>query len=133
MLPLVGGEKRKVREFAVTGHAAVRRNTTDLTVTSRRWALLHPAVREKWELYDLRNDPRQRRNVISKHRDVAEGLHRKLLVWLAEHEAPEWLLEAYERCEEQASPRTRESVPAERRRSLRMSGVFRWGVSFSDD
>jgi len=132
LLPLVGGEKRRVREFAVTGHAAVR-NTTDLTVTSRRWALLHPAVREKWELYDLRNDPRQKRNVISTRGDVAEGLHRKLLAWLAEHEAPEWLLEAYERCEEQASPRTRESVAAERRRSLRMSGVFRWGVSFSDD
>jgi len=132
VLPLIRGQRRKVRDIAVTGSGSVGRRATDLTVTSERWSLIHPVKREGWELYDLKNDPGQKDNVIARNAEVAEELHERLLGWLAEHDAPEWLLGAYEKCEEVEDDESRKRSGHERHMGRKV-GVPSWRVSFSDD
>jgi len=132
VLSLIKGRRRKVRGIAVTGSTSVGRRAVELTVTSERWSLIHPVRRGGWELYDLKNDPRQKKNVIAKHAAVAEDLHEKLLGWLAEHDAPEWLRGAYEKCEEVKDDESRIRSGYERHLGRKV-GVPSWRVSFSDD
>ncbi len=132
VLSLIKGRRRKVRGIAVTGSMSVGRRAVELTVTSERWSLIHPVRRGGWELYDLKNDPRQKKNVIAKHAAVAEDLHEKLLGWLAEHDAPEWLRGAYEKCEEVKDDESRIRSGYERHLGRKV-GVPSWRVSFSDD
>ncbi len=72
----------------------------DTGMRTARWKLLHrraraveeqvswwsylcgePLQREEWELYDLRDDPNELRNVVEEHPRLAEELQRRLLEW----------------------------------------------------
>ena len=45
------------------------------TVTTEDWTLLYDTEPGGSELYDLKSDPKQEKNVISQHTDVARELH----------------------------------------------------------
>jgi arylsulfatase A-like enzyme len=49
------------------------------TVTTEDWTLLYDTAPGGSELYNLKSDPRQEKNVISSHQDVARELHRLLV------------------------------------------------------
>jgi arylsulfatase A-like enzyme len=75
VLPLISGKKEKLREEAVIawsefaeGHAPAR-----VSVRTDSWNFVHAAGRpEKHpELYDIKNDPEEDRNVISEHPEQA--------------------------------------------------------------
>jgi len=59
-------------------------------------------------------------------------LHGKLLGWLKRHDTPEWLLEAYEKCEEVEDDESRERSGYERHLGRKV-GVPSWRVTFADD
>jgi len=132
LLPLVNGDARKIRDFAVTGPAGQLTKTTNLTVSTSRWALHHTPTRDKWRLFDLNADPLQKKNVLSKNKGAAERLHKQLLKWLAEHECPEWLLEAYEKCEERQAPSMSSEDLGKQKRMLNTNNFFRGEVEYAE-
>jgi len=132
LLPLINGDARKIRDFAVTGPAGQLTKTTNLTVTTGRWALHHTPTRDKWRLFDLKADPLQKKNVLAKNKGVAERLHKQLLKWLAEHECPDWLLEAYEKCEERQAPSMSSEDLGKQKRMLNTNNFFRGEVEYAE-
>lgn len=121
LMPLIRGETRELRPFAVSGRysrlidtgartslhrpeaadfdgaAGLSTPGEPLTITTARWAFLCPARgNEKPELYDLRNDPGQTRNVIADHPDVAAELRATLVAFLRDVGAPEARASVYE-------------------------------------
>ncbi len=110
LLPLLRGERRRVREHAFSGRfpnelaaalgqgkgraaAAAQfdgaaglgdaaRLVEPLTVTTEDWALVCSPRGRPSELYSLGDDPRQERDVLAEHPDVARELHRVLLHFL---------------------------------------------------
>ncbi len=132
LLPVLRGQRRNVRDIAVTGPASQYARIGNFTVTDNRWALLHPPERKTWKLYDLKNDPRQKKNVISKHRDVAERLHKKLIKMFASHEAPDWLLEGLEKGEQRQAPHIPDLLIAMGKRRLNPQNFFRAKLSYRD-
>jgi len=132
LVPLIKGEKRKVRDLAVTGPAGQMRSTTNLTVTTDRWAFFHTPTRNKWRLYDLKADPLQKKNVLSQHKDVAEKLHKRLLKWLEQHECPEWLLDASAKCEERKAPSVSSEDMGKQKRALNTGNFFRGDLEYAD-
>ena len=107
LLPLLRGEEEKLRDFAVTSPSIIHGPISGqrITVTTDEWALIYsgqveealkdnPGRRANFErleeiagkvrneLYNLRKDPGQERDVFEEERDVAEELHRKLLNFL---------------------------------------------------
>lgn len=50
-----------------------------ITITTKKWSLIYSSGEEQAELYDLENDPKQERNVINEHPEIAVKLHRYLL------------------------------------------------------
>ncbi len=132
LLPLIKGKKRSLRTLAVTGSAGAHR-TAGLTLTTRKWALIHPPCRELWQLYDLQNDPRQKNNVVAKHKQVAEDLHKKLVRWLAQHQAPEEMLHLFDECPLEPSPPPAPWLGPKSKQLLNMAKLFCRNLSFSDD
>lgn len=60
------------------------------TVTDKRWSYIAYGERDgKPELYDLRSDPGQKRNVVRKERSVADRIRKALDGFLASVETPE--------------------------------------------
>lgn len=55
-----------------------------ITVTSDEWTLVCPPGTDGRELYHLPSDPRQERDVIGNHPDVADRLHRAFVEFLAD-------------------------------------------------
>lgn len=49
------------------------------TITTLEWALIYSVEGEAAELYNLKNDPKQKNNIISNHSDIARDLHQKYL------------------------------------------------------
>ncbi len=54
------------------------------TITDGEWELLYSTSAEPAELYRCREDPGHRENLLPQHREVAESLHRRFIVWLEE-------------------------------------------------
>lgn len=93
LVPLLKGSKRKLRDIAITGGAPSTGAPRPITVTSSRWSLVTGNGRA--ELYDLREDPAQKKNVIRSNPRVAEKLYAKMVKLLEKLDAPDWVLEAY--------------------------------------
>jgi len=109
-VPVLKGEAEAIRDCAVTSYAIthppvpgepeldpenpyewlkVARKLKPSTLTMDDWALICGAGDFEPELYNLKDDPGQKRNVFSEHREVAERLHRRyveLLEWLGTDE-----------------------------------------------
>ncbi|MBE3115470.1 MAG: sulfatase [Actinobacteria bacterium] len=47
------------------------------TITTPEWSLIYSAEEEVAELYNLKSDPKQEKNVISDYPDIANSLHKK--------------------------------------------------------
>lgn len=62
------------------------------TVTTERWSLLYTPDEGLSELYDLAQDPRQTKNVIADHVDVAKELHQFLVKFMRDTKVPEALI-----------------------------------------
>jgi hypothetical protein len=107
--------------------------TAGLTVTTTRRALIHPPCRKLWRLYDVKNDPGQKTNVLSKHKHVAEDLHRKLVRWLARHEAPQVMLVLFDKCPLEPSPPPPPWRGPKAKQLLNMRRLFCRNLSCSDD
>ncbi len=74
MWPLVRGDVEKLRDVAIMGyHESPNRCLRDET-----WSLIVRESLEDNELYNLRDDPKEQRNVIGDHPDEAERLLRQL-------------------------------------------------------
>jgi arylsulfatase A-like enzyme len=83
---LGAGRNRAAQAAAFDGAAGVGTTSTRLvealTVTTEEWALICSPHGRPSELYDLRADPRQERNVVVEHHDVARDLHAALIRFL---------------------------------------------------
>jgi len=83
--PLMDGKAEWPRKVACCSQAlaADRAGSPRTTIRDSHWTLI---IGDKEgtapELYDLRSDPAQERNVFAAHRDVADRLHRDFLQWL---------------------------------------------------
>lgn len=64
------------------------------TVTTDEWTLLYSMDEGMSELYNVKSDPRQESNVISRHPALARELHASLLRFMTETAVPAYLLEA---------------------------------------
>jgi len=59
-----------------------------VSVTDDRWRLLYRGADERLELFDKQEDPRERRNVASDHRDITLDLRETAEAYLRRSEAP---------------------------------------------
>lgn len=108
--PLVTGDKNEIRQHAVSsrfpptagdgtyipvqgavfdGWVGSDRIVEPSTVTSDEWAYLCAPMGGPSELYNLKSDPEQSRNVIDQHPDLAAQMRKAWLDFLAAHHAPE--------------------------------------------
>jgi arylsulfatase A-like enzyme len=115
LLPLMTGKKRSLRDFAVTSNTLLCRPGVyqPSTITTERWSLSYSVPVEesegagrtrdvdsieraqintlfpRLELYDLKRDPGQKRNLAAKRHDVVAKLHREYVRFLEELKTPE--------------------------------------------
>ena len=51
-------------------------------VQAAGWKYIEAIEEDRWELYDLNTDPRERKNLYAEHPEIASDLKRRLDVWL---------------------------------------------------
>ncbi len=95
LVPVMKGTARKVRDVAISGSPPPEGELRPVAVRSERYAFMNFPNRADWQLFDLRGDPKQRRNIVKANPDVAEKLHRKLMRLLEGLDCPDWILEGY--------------------------------------
>ena len=107
-LPVIKGDVKSIREFAVTSPSIIYGPVAGqrITVTTDEWRLIyagnpeeirgsavtsivdgipreqHPLGEIRSELYNIKEDPQERINLIDKYPDVATDIHSKLLDFL---------------------------------------------------
>ena len=64
-----------------------------VTITTDEWAMLYDCEPGGSELYNLKSDPDQEKNVISQHPDVARDLHKLLVKFMQDTNVPQRLME----------------------------------------
>ncbi|MCD6509846.1 MAG: sulfatase [Thermoprotei archaeon] len=126
LMPLVRKEVEAWRDFAVSTPSLIHgaRAGLRITITTKEWSLilaseegpkeleekvytmivdgeprlLRPFGRIDTELYNLKEDPHQEKNVIDEHLDVARDLHAKFISFLRELGAREEIIKPWLRC-----------------------------------
>jgi len=78
LLPLMSGEVEKVRDCAVSGHYNRSWSTRDGDWKYIHWLPGAPQTRGKPELYNLRDDPKEKHNLIDEEPKTARALDTKL-------------------------------------------------------
>jgi arylsulfatase A-like enzyme len=68
--PVVEGDTDACREATITGYF----QGADRCIRDERWSYVHRPADAPDELYDLENDPRERRNLIDEHPEEAQRL-----------------------------------------------------------
>jgi hypothetical protein len=63
------------------------------TVTTDEWSLLYDTAPGGSELYNLKSDPKQEKNVISIHQDVARELHQLFVKHMRDTNVPKQYFE----------------------------------------
>jgi hypothetical protein len=63
------------------------------TITIDEWSLLHDCESGRSELYNLKSDPEQKKNVIGQSPDIARNLHQYLVKFMQETTVPQRLQE----------------------------------------
>ena len=110
LIPLLKGKKRAIRDFAVSSPSIISGGAVyqPSTITSGRWSLIYSSplsagrgrartravdsisrrhlvgLFPQVQLYDLRADPQQKRNLARRRRDVVRKLHRRYVRFLEE-------------------------------------------------
>ncbi|OGO30756.1 MAG: hypothetical protein A2Z29_03635 [Chloroflexi bacterium RBG_16_56_11] len=108
LLPAVKNPSVPGRDFVLTTHLFVNpgecvRSVDDVsrimakssatTVTTREWALLYVVDAGLSELYHLPTDPKQEKNVIKQHPEIARQLHEHMVRFMRETGVPKQKLE----------------------------------------
>jgi arylsulfatase A-like enzyme len=73
LLPLIRGDVDAIREATISGFHAGQ----DRCIRDETWSLVLRPGDQPDELYNLSDDPQERRNVIEQHRDIAQSLTKK--------------------------------------------------------
>ena len=107
MLPMVKDPKTAGRDYVVSAHPFINAGDTlrsiddfprltekdsEATVTTEEWALLYNTEPGMSELYNLKSDPRQEKNLIKGNPDKARELHQLLVKYMRETNISEHLL-----------------------------------------
>ena len=108
LLPMMQDTNLKGRDFVVSTHPfsnpmdivrevdgqsrAVTQGS-DTTITTDEWSLLYSIEEGESWLYHLPSDPKQEKNVISEHPDIARELHQLLVKFMRENNLAPHLLE----------------------------------------
>ncbi len=81
LVPVIRGEKAEVYPFTVGYFSGAQR-----MIRTDRWKLIHYPKVEKLQLFDLKADPYETRNLVyePEHRETIAELHDKLYAWLKE-------------------------------------------------
>jgi arylsulfatase A-like enzyme len=100
LLPIIRGRQRAIRDLAVTSHTYLQDAEVRCPTAVRTDDFLYIYGGDEWpsELYDLKKDPGERRNILPKRRDVACALHERYLAFLREVDCPKEWLEGREDC-----------------------------------
>jgi arylsulfatase A-like enzyme len=112
LLPVVLRKRRKTRDLAVTSYTYVQDAEARCPTSVRTEDFLYVYGGDEWEseLYDLRKDPREQRNILARKKDVALAMHERYLQFLEEIECPkEWIEGRREFC-----PAPRASLPRQK-------------------
>ena len=110
ILPLMRGEVETLHKYAFSarfpesyrigqvsahifdGWAGPSQVFSPITVTDERWSLICSPSPEMSELYDLKSDPMQEKNVINEEKDIADEMRRALISFLEERKAKDQIL-----------------------------------------
>jgi arylsulfatase A-like enzyme len=108
LLPAVKNNAKPGREYVITGCPFINAGDTDqlvdhllrkcvvpsmTTITTDEWSLLHDCESGGSELYNLKSDPEQKKNVIGQNHDIARNLHQYLVKFMQETSVPQRLQE----------------------------------------
>ncbi|MCX7012445.1 MAG: sulfatase [Candidatus Sumerlaeota bacterium] len=90
LLPVLRGEKKRLRDFAVSGTNYVQDEEVRSPTCYRTKDWLYVYGGDEWrsELYDLKNDPDEKRNVLKQRLSVARDLHQRYLEFLESVDCP---------------------------------------------
>jgi len=76
----------------VDGRTRLMENDSSATVTTNEWSLIYAVEPGLSELFHLSSDPKQEKNVITQHPEVARELHQQLVKFMRETNVPALLL-----------------------------------------
>ncbi|MBA7659526.1 hypothetical protein ES703_67507 [subsurface metagenome] len=76
----------------VDGWLRIMEKDSSVTVTTHEWSLIYAVEPGVSELFHLSSDPKQEKNVINEHPEVAKELHQQLVKFLRETNVPPSLL-----------------------------------------
>jgi arylsulfatase A-like enzyme len=76
----------------VDGWLRIMEKDSSATVTNNEWSLIYAVEPGLSELFYLSSDPKQEKNVINEHPEVARELHQQLVKFLRETNVPKLLL-----------------------------------------
>ncbi len=108
LLPMIKDQTVPGREYVVSAHpfinagdsmksvddyARLTEKDSTATVTTKEWSLLYNTEPGLSELYNLKSDPKQEKNVITEHQDKARELHQLLVKYMRETNISAHLLE----------------------------------------
>lgn len=84
LLPLITGKKKEIRPYVVSCEANWQLKRS---IRNHQWKLIHSLEKDvygnpRWELYNLKQDPGETKNVISKYPRVANQLKSELTKWV---------------------------------------------------
>ena len=74
--------------------ARLSEKDSSVTVTTNEWSLIYAVELGVSELFHLSSDPKQEKNVITQHPEVARELHQQLVKFLRETNVPTLLLKS---------------------------------------
>jgi len=112
LLPLLRGEKASLRDAAAASCTYLQDDAVRCPTSLRTGRYLYIYGGDEWpsELYDLRADPEEQKNVFAQRRDVAQRMHGRLLRFLEEVECPPERLAG----RSEFDPRPRRRLPRDR-------------------
>jgi arylsulfatase A-like enzyme len=108
LLPMMKDPAKRGRDYVISSQPFINKGDADQlvdhikrksictsmsTITSGDWTLLYDPEPGGSELYNVKSDPLETKNVIRHHPDVAKELHKLLVKFMAETKVPRRLVE----------------------------------------
>ncbi len=90
LLPVITGQRRKVRDAAITSHTYVQDSEVRCPTSFRddRYLYVYGGDEAESGLYYLPADPQEERSIIGRAADIAGQMHERMLAFLEEIECP---------------------------------------------